>query len=123
MSIGENIFILILSVIILVHKRSKCESVVRENVLPLDRMIRKAYELIRKGRIEQIGDGVYNVIGEHGTYTVVRNIDGSVACNCPGFMSRKRCSHSLAVLMLNQPVLLKSIKMEIEKAEKRAGKH
>lgn len=90
--------------------------------MPLDRMIRKAYELIRKRRIEQIGDGVYNVIGEHGTYIVVRSIDGSVTCNCPGFMSKKRCSHSLAVLMLNQPVLLKSIKMEIEKTEKQARK-
>jgi len=87
-------------------------------------MIEKAYELIRGGRIEEIGDGVYNVIGEHGTYIVVRNIDGSVTCNCPGFTSKRRCSHSLAVMMLNQPVLLKSIKREIEREEKlRKTKH
>jgi len=87
-------------------------------------MIEKAYELIRGRRIEEISDGVYNVIGEHGTYIVVRNIDGSVTCNCPGFTSKRRCSHSLAVMMLNQPVLLKSIKREIEKWEKlRKTKH
>ncbi|MCD6470022.1 hypothetical protein J7L29_04405 [Candidatus Bathyarchaeota archaeon] len=92
--------------------------------MPLSRMIEKAYELIRGGRIEEIGDGVYNVIGEHGTYIVVRNIDGSVTCNCPGFTSKRRCSHSLAVMMLNQPVLLKSIKREIEREEKlRKTKH
>jgi len=92
--------------------------------LPLSRMIEKAYELIRGGRIEEIGDGVYNVIGEHGTYIVVRNIDGSVTCNCPGFTSKRRCSHSLAVMMLNQPILLKSIKREIEREEKlRKTKH
>jgi len=92
--------------------------------LPLSRMIEKAYELIRGGRIEEIGDGVYNVIGEHGTYIVVRSIDGSVTCNCPGFTSKRRCSHSLAVMMLNQPVLLKSIKREIERKEKlRKTKH
>ncbi len=92
--------------------------------MPLSRMIEKAYELIRGGRIEEIGDGVYNVIGEHGTYIVVRNIDGSVTCNCPGFTSKRRCSHSLAVMMLNQPILLKSIKREIEREEKlRKTKH
>ena len=92
--------------------------------MPLSRMIEKAYELIRGRRIEEISDGVYNVIGEHGTYIVVRNIDGSVTCNCPGFTSKRRCSHSLAVMMLNQPVLLKSIKREIEKWEKlRKTKH
>ncbi len=92
--------------------------------MPLSRMIEKAYELIRGRRIEEISDGVYNVIGEHGTYIVVRNIDGSVTCNCPGFTSKRRCSHSLAVMMLNQPILLKSIKREIEREEKlRKTKH
>ena len=92
--------------------------------MPLSRMIEKAYELIRGGRIEEIGDGVYNVIGEHGTYIVVRGIDGSVTCNCPGFTSKRRCSHSLAVMMLNQPVLLRSIKREIERKGKlRKTKH
>lgn len=86
--------------------------------MPLDRMIEKAYDLIREGRVEQINNGVYNVVGEHGTYIVVRNIDGSVTCNCPGFTSKRRCSHSLAVMMINQPVLLKSIKREIEREDK-----
>lgn len=86
--------------------------------MPLDRMIEKAYDLIRGRRIEQIGDGIYNVVGEHGTYIVVQNIDGSVTCNCPGFTSKRRCSHSLAVMMLRQPALLKGIKREIEKEER-----
>ncbi|MEM1581945.1 MAG: SWIM zinc finger family protein [Candidatus Bathyarchaeia archaeon] len=92
--------------------------------MPLDRMIEKAYDLIRGRRIEQINDGVYNVVGEHGTYTVVKNLDGSVTCNCPGFISKKRCSHSLAVMMLNQPVLLKSVKREIDRENRwRKTKH
>jgi len=83
--------------------------------LPIDRMIEKAYNLIQKGRVEHIGEEAYNVVGDHGTYTVVRKIDGTVNCNCPGFARRGRCSHSLAVLMLNQPLLFKSIREEIRK--------
>jgi len=86
--------------------------------LSLDRMIEKAYDLIRGRRIEQIESGVYNVVGEHGTYTVVRNLDGSVTCNCLGFVRKKKCSHSLAVIMLNQPALLMGIRREIEKEKK-----
>ncbi|MEM2915676.1 MAG: SWIM zinc finger family protein [Candidatus Bathyarchaeia archaeon] len=86
--------------------------------MPLDRIIEKAYELIRGRRIEQISEDSYNVIGDHGTYIVTRKIDGTVTCNCPGFLSKKRCSHSLAVIMLNQPSLLKSIKREIERKER-----
>jgi len=86
--------------------------------LPLDRMIKKAYELIRERRVEEIESGVYNVVGEHGTYTVVRNIDGSVTCNCLGFISKRKCSHSLAVIMLNKPALLKGIGKEIEKEDR-----
>jgi len=87
--------------------------------LPIDKMIEKAYDLLRKRRVEYIGEGTYNVVGEHGTYTVIRRIDGAVNCNCPGFIRRGRCSHSLAVIMLNQPSLLKSIQKEIEKASSR----
>jgi len=70
--------------------------------LPLDKMIEKAYKLLRGKRIEQIGEGLYNVVGDHGTYTVARKMDGTVTCNCPGFISKNRCSHSLAVLMLSK---------------------
>jgi hypothetical protein len=67
--------------------------------LPVDRMIEKARRLIRSGRIEYTGDGLYNVIGDHGTYTLARKIDGTVSCSCPGFIKKKRCSHSLAVIL------------------------
>lgn len=89
-------------------------------VLPIDRMIEKAYDLVQKRRVEYISDGVYNVIGHHGTYMVARKIDGTVSCNCPGFARRGRCSHCLAVMMLNQPPLMKSIRREIRRASDRS---
>jgi len=90
-----------------------------ERDLPVDKMNEKAYDLIQKGKAEHIGDGVYNVVGEHGTYTVAQKIDGVVNCNCPGFVRRGRCSHALAVLMLIQPALLRSIEKEINKSSDR----
>jgi len=89
--------------------------------LPIDRMFEKAYELIQKRRIEPIGDELFNIIGEHGTYTVARRIDGTVNCSCPGFARRRRCSHSLAVLMLTQPSLLRTVQKEVERSTGRAG--
>jgi len=70
--------------------------------MPLDKMIEKARKLIQRHRVEYIGDGLYNVVGDHGTYTVAKRIDGIVACSCPGFSRKKRCSHSLAVILLTQ---------------------
>jgi hypothetical protein len=83
-------------------------------------MMEKAYDLVKKGKAEHIGEGVYNVVGAHGTYTVAQKIDGTVNCNCPGFIRRGRCSHSLAVMMLKQPSLLKSVEREISKASEHA---
>ena len=85
-------------------------------------MIEKAYDLVRRGRVEQVGDGVYNVIGEHGTYTVVRRIDGTISCNCPGFVKRRRCSHSLAVLLIQKPDLLRSVERQIRSLSSRSSK-
>jgi len=85
-------------------------------------MIEKAYDLVRRRRVEQVGDGVYNVIGEHGTYTVVRRIDGTISCNCPGFVKRRRCSHSLAVLLIQKPNLLRSIEKQIRGLSGRTSK-
>jgi hypothetical protein len=84
-------------------------------------MFEKAYGLLQKKRVEQIDQGLYNVVGDHGTYTVAQRIDGTVNCSCLGFVRRRRCSHSLAVLMLNQPSLLRSIEREIGKAADRGG--
>jgi len=78
-------------------------------------MIEKAYELVQSRRVEQVSEGVYNVVGDHGTYTVARKIDGTISCTCPGFIRRKRCSHSLAVLLIQKPDLLKTIKDQISK--------
>lgn len=78
-------------------------------------MIEKAYELICERRIEQISEDAYNVVGMHGTYIVVKGVNGSITCNCPGFLAKRRCSHSLAVMMLMRPALLMSIKREIER--------
>ncbi|HIE14941.1 TPA: hypothetical protein EYP70_06680 [Candidatus Bathyarchaeota archaeon] len=68
--------------------------------MPLDKMIKKAYRLIKDGRIERVGDGTYNIIGDHGTYIVATGFDGTVSCSCPGFTKKRRCSHSLAVILL-----------------------
>ncbi|MEM2914722.1 MAG: SWIM zinc finger family protein [Candidatus Bathyarchaeia archaeon] len=84
--------------------------------MPLDKMFEKAYELILKKRVERVGDEFYNVIGKHGTYSVACKIDGTVSCSCPGFARKGRCSHSLAVMMLNEPNLLRNIQKEFRKA-------
>ena len=70
--------------------------------LPIDRMVEKARRLLKSGRVEYLSDGLYNVIGDHGTYTVAQKMDGTVTCNCPGFTRKNRCSHSLAVILLTQ---------------------
>jgi len=80
--------------------------------MPLERMIEKSRKLIQSGRVEYVSDGFYNVVGDHGTYTVARNIDGTVTCNCPGFARKRRCSHSLAVILLTQTSKRKSRKRE-----------
>jgi hypothetical protein len=78
-------------------------------------LIIKAYDLIKKRRVERVGDGLYNVVGDHGTYTVGKAFKGKVSCSCPGFVRKGRCSHSLAVIMLNDSFLFKSIEGTIKK--------
>ena len=87
--------------------------------MTLEKMIAKARRLIEGGRVERIDEDLFNVIGDHGTYTVVRRIDGTITCNCPGFTAKKRCSHSLAVMMLTQPSLLRIL---LSKEDKRQSK-
>jgi len=70
--------------------------------LSLDRMLEKAQRLLEKGRVEKINEGIYNVIGDHGTYTVAQDHEGRVTCSCPGFQKRGVCSHSAAVIMLTR---------------------
>lgn len=65
-------------------------------------MIEKARKLLKSGRVESLGEGRFNVIGDHGTYIVVQSLIGRVTCNCPGFLRMEKCSHSAAVMMLIQ---------------------
>jgi len=85
-------------------------------------MIEKAYELVQKRRVEQVSEGVYNVVGDHGTYIVAQKIDGALSCTCPGFIRRGRCSHSLAVLLIHKPALLKSIERQIKSLESKRSR-
>jgi hypothetical protein len=68
---------------------------------PLYKMLDKAERLLKAGRIERLDSGHYNVIGDHGTYTLVVR-DGRVYCSCPGYQEKGVCSHSLAVMKLTQ---------------------
>jgi hypothetical protein len=65
-----------------------------------NKMIEKAKKLIRNNRVEHLEGHRYNVIGDHGTYSVVIDQHGLASCNCPGFRSKRRCSHSAALEIL-----------------------
>jgi hypothetical protein len=67
-----------------------------------ERLIKKAEKLVKSGRVESLGGGKFNVIGDHGTYIVVKNFQGVLSCNCLGFLKRGKCSHSIAVLLLTK---------------------
>ncbi|MFB0567836.1 MAG: hypothetical protein ACETVM_04565 [Candidatus Bathyarchaeia archaeon] len=70
--------------------------------MSLDKLVEKAKKLLKGRRVETLGGGVYNVVGDHGTYTVVQDYNGKVSCNCLGFLKKRKCSHSTAVLMLRR---------------------
>jgi hypothetical protein len=67
-----------------------------------DPLFDKARKLADSGRIEFLGNGVYNVVGDHGTYTVAEDFTGKLSCNCQGFLTKKHCSHELAVMLLSK---------------------
>ena len=62
----------------------------------------KAKRLVKDGRVELLDSGNYNVIGDHGTYNVVINHKGHIACTCPGYGAKGRCSHTTAVEMFSK---------------------
>jgi hypothetical protein len=70
--------------------------------MAMDKVFEKARKLVESRRVEHLGQGTYNVIGDHGTYTVVQDYTGKVSCNCPGFMTRRKCSHATAVIILTK---------------------
>ena len=70
--------------------------------MPVNRLIEKARKLAETGRVEALGNNVYNVIGDHGTYTVAQDYTGKFSCNCPGFLRKNKCSHVTAVMLLTK---------------------
>ena len=65
----------------------------------IDRMMEKAYKLVRQGRVHKTDFQQYEVVGDHGTYTVFKTADDVLHCSCLGFMERKKCSHVGAVVL------------------------
>jgi uncharacterized Zn finger protein len=68
--------------------------------MPTERLLEKAKKFVESGRVEAIGQGLYNVVGDHGTYTVAQDFHGKLSCTCPGFMGKGKCSHVTAVMLL-----------------------
>lgn len=68
--------------------------------MSVGRMVDKARKLLESGKVERLDIGLFNVVGDHGTYIVVEAYDGKISCNCPGFLKKGRCSHSVAVKIL-----------------------
>jgi predicted nucleic acid-binding Zn finger protein len=67
-----------------------------------DLMYQKARKLVESRRVEFLGNGAYNVIGDHGTYNVVEDYTGKLSCSCPGYLQKGRCSHIVAVELLKR---------------------
>ncbi|MEM2904639.1 MAG: SWIM zinc finger family protein [Candidatus Bathyarchaeia archaeon] len=63
-------------------------------------MVEKAERLLRQGRVVPLDESRYNIVGDHGTYLVQVQPDGHASCTCQGFLSKKRCSHVAAVIIL-----------------------
>jgi len=70
--------------------------------VPANKLYEKAKRLVESHRVEALGQGVYNIIGDHGTYTVVQDYTGKWSCSCPGFMKKGHCSHIAAVMILTR---------------------
>ncbi len=70
--------------------------------MPVDRLFEKAKKLVESNRVEALGQGIYNVVGDHGTYTVAQDYTGKWSCTCLGFMNKSRCSHVTAVMLLTK---------------------
>ena len=70
--------------------------------MPISKLLEKAQRIVESGRIEFLEQGIYNVIGDHGTYTVVQDYTGKLSCSCLGFMKKQRCSHAVAVMIMTK---------------------
>jgi hypothetical protein len=97
----------------------------------LEKLVVKAQRLISDRRITRIQPGTFQVIGDHGTYIVVKGVDDAYHCGCPGYLSKGFCSHALAVTLLSRKPTLKKRETEeyqnippevpIERIQKRIG--
>ena len=67
-----------------------------------DVLYEKAVKLAQSRRVEFLDNGVYNVIGDHGTYTVTLDYTGKLSCNCLGFIQKGKCSHAMAVSLVTK---------------------
>lgn len=84
----------------------------------IEKMVKKAKQMIREGRVTRIDRSTYQVVGDHGTYMVIKGADGSYHCGCQGFVTRGFCSHALAVYLLeNRKRKVKEAKKEEKKEE------
>lgn len=65
-------------------------------------MVEKAKQMIREGRVKKVDRFTYQVVGDHGTYIVIKGTDGAYHCGCQGFTTRGFCSHALAVYLVEK---------------------
>ena len=70
--------------------------------MPINKLFKKAKRLVESQRVEPLSQGVYNVIGDHGTYRVAQDYTGKWSCTCPGFMEKAKCSHVAAVMIFTK---------------------
>lgn len=68
---------------------------VRENIFT------KGRRLFEQGKVVPLGDGYYNVQGDHGIYEVRLRDDGSFSCGCEynSVDPRRMCSHVVAAVI------------------------
>ena len=78
--------------------------------MPTERLLEKAKKFVESGRVEAIGQGLYNVVGDHGTYTVAQDFHGKLSCTCPGFMGKGKCSHVTAVMLLTGTIRRRAVR-------------
>jgi hypothetical protein len=79
----------------------------------IEKMVEKAKQMIREGRVKRLDRFTYQVVGDHGTYIVIKGTDGAYHCGCQGFTTRGFCSHALAVYLIEK----KRVKKPEEKEE------
>jgi len=68
-------------------------------------LLDKTLQIVKKNHIKKLSEDCYLVKAAHDPivdYYLVRKKDGTWKCSCRGFQLRGRCSHSLAVFLLER---------------------